>query len=163
MNTIPRRCTVRVKIARLFLDWRASAVSSAGLDTPRRSMSTRSHWIFRGVEIGCLFHRRPALPGRPHAPAVERVLNTGGKQRPTQRQFRLDRRHPAPTVTGRTRLGGHMHALVERLYPLCRGAHSLGRRTQPGEDNGARRFAVRCDFACGGRFARRGTLEGANG
>ena len=55
MSTIPRRYTVRGTIARLFLDWRASAVSSAGLDTPRRSMSTRSLWIFRGVEIGCVF------------------------------------------------------------------------------------------------------------
>jgi hypothetical protein len=42
--------TVRGTIARLFLDWRGSEVSSAGLDTPRRSMSTGSPWIFRGVE-----------------------------------------------------------------------------------------------------------------
>jgi hypothetical protein len=37
-------------------------------------------------------------------------------------------RHPAPKVTERTTLGGQMHALVERLYQLCRSITGNGVR-----------------------------------
>src|SRR5688572_13244004 len=129
MSTIHRSDTVRGTIAKLFLDWRASAVSSAALDTPRRSMSIKSLWIFRGVEIGCAFYSPAPCPiGAP--PCTRRCPSPHRRRQAAVRggRFRLDRRHPLPTVTDRTTSGGQMHALVEQLYPLCRSITGDGLR-----------------------------------
>jgi aminopeptidase-like protein len=52
----------------------------------------------------------------------------GTKQRTIQGRFRLDRRPPAVTVTDLADTGERMHALVERLYPLCRSITGDGVR-----------------------------------
>jgi hypothetical protein len=67
--------------------------------------------------LGVAMHRLPAESSMA-------AISSG----PIRRWFKLNRRQ-APKVTEQTARGGQMHALVERLYPMCRSITGDGVRT----------------------------------
>ena len=60
---------------------------------------------------------RSYLSAAIHPPLAKSSMLAAGSG--NQRRSRFDRRYPAPTGTDQTALGGQMHALIERLYPVC--------------------------------------------
>jgi aminopeptidase-like protein len=80
----------------------------------RHSTSTRSNSIFRGVDSDAYSLAAPCELEHCHS------FSTGRCRRPTQTN--------EVTVTSSAALGDQMHALVERLYPICRSITGDGVR-----------------------------------